>query len=292
MEAPKTALHHWWPKGLSKYWRDEDESVGCMKSDGSSFRTQNFRLGGIRNAHSHRYTEEWGDSPWNQSLEGVFQTVDDIIPRIVREISFESEGQVAGWTSFQASDWIKDNLAPFLASLCMRSPRTRYLASRLGRELTGFERHSRTDLNVSLSNAIAGFKAYSQSLPGRGKFGILRAMEGEFIYGDGFYHNLEARGDVVSYPRMLVPLTPTVAVIFCRPSSYFTEPMFSETFISKEEVDRLNDLVQVHSERFLFYRSISPKIHAAFSLGEYRTVTPQSNPAIRLMDSLLDVRVK
>ena len=264
--------------------------VGCLKSDGSSFQTQNGRLGGIKNAHAYKYTDEWAGSPWNQIDEHLFQSVDDNFPRIVQELlsgcSLDKINDDDGWRAFEPSDWLQNNLAQALVSLCMRSPRTRYLASMLGRELTGFQRGSKTDLNVSLSNAIAGFKANSRSLRGKGKVGILRAINSEFIYGDGFYHNLRASGDVGTHARMLVPLTPEIAILYYKPTSYITEPMFSEIKLEKEFVDKLNDLVQVHSERFLFYRSLPPDIHPAFKLDEFKTVTQQSNPAIKLMESL------
>lgn len=85
---------------------------------------------------------------------------------------------------------------------------------------------------------------------------------------------------------MLVPLTPEIAVLYYKPSSYRTEPMFSEIILNKEYVEKLNDLVQVYSGQFLFYRSAPPELHDAFKLGEFREVRRQLNPAVNLMDSL------
>lgn len=290
MTQRKSAIHHWWPRGLSKHWRNEDGMVGCLKSDGTSFYTQNSKLGGIRNAHAHKYTDDWESSPWNQISENLFQDVDDNISRIVKELTTEPldnrKSNDGRWKEFDSSKWLESNLVQTLVSLCVRSPRTRHDASMLGRQLMGYERGSRTDLNVSLSNTVASFKTHSKSLPGRGKIGILRATNCEFIYGDGIYHNLNPSGDVGHYPRMFVPLTPSVAVIYCRPTKYVTQPMFSEIQIDEEWISTLNDLTQVYSEKFLFYKSNAPKVHSAFELGEFKAVTPETNVAIKLMDSL------
>lgn len=263
-------------------------------SNGKSLQTQNGKLGGIKNAHAYKYTKDWEDSPWNQIDEHLFQTVDNNFNRIVEELTLEhhtgKESVLDEWQPLRTSKWLKDNLTPSLVSLCMRSPRTRCLASSLGRELFGFEQGSITDMNVSLANVMAGFKAHSKALPGKGKIGILRAIDSEFIYGDGLYHNLNASGDVGFNPKMFVPLTPKIAVIYFKPSRYITEPMFSEIRVNKKFVNNLNDLIQVYSKKFIFYRSTSPKLHYAFKLEEFMEISKETNVAIELMNSLPGVR--
>src|ERR1700721_1564583 len=45
----KSALHHWWPRGLSELWKDKDGSVTRIAWDGKTLRAPPKQFGAITN---------------------------------------------------------------------------------------------------------------------------------------------------------------------------------------------------------------------------------------------------
>lgn len=102
-----------------------------------------------------------------------------------------------------------------------------------------------------------------------GKFAILHAGESEFIFGDGFAHNVSFVSNTNHSIRYLLPLTPEVAVFYCSPMSYRSYPIATSINLNPDEVEFVNFTVQVYSKRFLFFREIHPILSEAFQQGEH-----------------------
>lgn len=294
VKGPQAAKHHWWPGGLSKFWKGDDGKVGAVRSDGTTFRSHHRKLGAIRDGHTYLHGEHRDSSPWNQSEESTFDIVDDALPTIVttiQSLSAQVKKDVEDtWTEMPDNEWLRNTLGPALLSLCLRCPRSRFIASSMGRNMLGYERGSEVDKNVALGNILAAFRTNARSIQGRGKVGVVRALEGEFIYGDGIYHNIIIQGDLFSNRKMFVPLTPSLAVGYFTPSSYTTEPMFNLMNIRSEKVEQLNELVQIYSESELFYSDEMPTISPHFTRSEFGQVTEQSNLAAWLLNTLPGVK--
>lgn len=110
-------------------------------------------------------------------------------------------------------------LVESLTSLAIRSPMTRAaavgLAERLRGPLPEWERNSLIAANLRDMHRRA-MRAVSQ----RGKATAILSPHREFVFGDGFYHNLTSGSMAPSSPRILAPLTPRLAVLYAIPRRY------------------------------------------------------------------------
>src|SRR3546814_14908810 len=88
-----------------------------------------------------------------------------------------------------------------------------------------------------------------------GKATAILSPNREFIFGDGFYHNLTSPSRPQNSPEILAPLTPRLAVLYARPMQYTTEPRLSTLVIGVDETETLNHVVQIYARVNIFYRS-------------------------------------
>ncbi|WP_233259729.1 hypothetical protein, partial [Ramlibacter sp. WS9] len=75
------------------------------------------------------------------------------------------------------------------------------------------------------------------SIGGRAKFAVLFSSGKEFIYGDGFFNNVTGVGNPLHSPKIIAPITPMMAVIINRPTSFMVEPRLSTIVLSDDEVE-------------------------------------------------------
>jgi len=141
------------------------------------------------------------------------------------------------------------------------------------------ERNSIVGLNIRHS-LRAALKNIGR---GRGKAMVLYSPEREFIFGDGLFNNLNPPVDHVLNPKMLVPLTPRISVLFVRPSRYMVEPRLMTLVVSNKETDLLNNAVQVYARNAVFYRSERPIIIHDFAQAKHLVFSDQRNPVDELI---------
>lgn len=65
-KTPNRELHHWWPKGLSKYWADQDGLVSQLRYCGKLHRSTPKTFGAMTNAHAIKL-----EGPWNWPTEPI-----------------------------------------------------------------------------------------------------------------------------------------------------------------------------------------------------------------------------
>jgi hypothetical protein len=87
-------------------------------------------------------------------------------------------------------------------------------------------------------------------------------------------------------PKILVPITPTIAVAIVRPLSYRVQPRFVSAVLEPDEVDWCNHAVQVYSRSELFFRSERPPLGRAFRSGKHLRYAHPDNPIDALLRSL------
>lgn len=289
MPKLKSEQHHWWPRCISTYWAAEDGKTGWMKPDGSYIRVPPKELGKIGNAHHIKLGHPAGNSSvWDTSFEDEFDIADSHFPSVItwlenlkyeymphRELSDRFLPQPA------ADDQLR-LLIECVVSLAVRSPRNREASVSLAGNLRGFignpERNALIGLNMRNSQRLI-----SNSIGTHGKFAVLFTQEREFIFGDGFFHNVTAVVNPPISPKILAPITPNMSVIITRPTSFIVQPQLSTIVLTDKEVDTCNHAVQVYSRQALYYRSQQPPVDDAFTCNEHCEYSHPDNPIDNLI---------
>src|SRR5207253_4584081 len=139
------------------------------------------------------------------------------------------------------------------------------LAEHFRGRLPSVERNAVIGLNMHRSQRLI-----ADSIGVNGKFAVLFSQGREFIFGDGFFHNVRAVANPPMNPKILAPITPTVSVIVSRPTAFTVQPRLSTIVLSDEEVDRCNHAVQVYSRQALYFRSDRPTVEDVFACNQHR----------------------
>ena len=292
MPKLKSEGHHWWPRCVSAHWAAEDGTTGWIKPDGSCIRVPPKNLGQINNAHHIKLGGNPSDSThWDTSFEDEFDTADNKFPAVIswlKSLKHEFTPNRELRDRFLAQSATDDQLrllTECVVSLAIRSPMNREASVSLAEHLRGPipnpERNSLIGLNMQRSQRLI-----ADGIGANGKFAVLFSHGKEFIFGDGFFHNVKA---VVNSPigsNILAPITPGVSVIVTRPTSFTVEPRLSTIVLSNVEVDCCNYAVQVYSRQALFFRSHRPVVEDAFTSNEHRSYSHPDNPIDNLLRSI------
>ena len=207
------------------------------------------------------------DGPWATSIEPLFDDADSALPSLVKK--FEDLSYVEGATNTNINKRIAPHeissddrrlLGEGLASLLVRCPAHRNLL-----HLTTEHFWGRTDNQVRKHNdtLIAAnihqhYKQVVGSLERGGKIVVLRSGKCEFIMGEGYLNTLVGYTIQLQY-HCLVPLTPTLAVLAFAPGRYWTNPPICTVGLNADEVRFVNDVTQIYSRDYVFYRKDAPK---------------------------------
>lgn len=231
-------------------------------------------FGAIGNGH-HIRLSDYGTTDWDESFEDTFQQADNAFNDIIDwlrslECPAAKNGmpQRARFDPVDAPEKRLRILIECLVSLAVRSPMTREAAVSLAE-------HVRGPLNGRERDAIIGLnlrnylRAVVGSVRTRGKFVVLFSSNREFIFGDGFFHNLTSPPTPPMVPRILAPLTPEISVLFVRPNQYKIEPRMMTMVLNDSETEFLNQTVQVYSRRELFFRSQTPLMTKAYQQAQH-----------------------
>jgi hypothetical protein len=143
------------------------------------------------------------------------------------------------------------------------------------------ERDSLIGANIRHSQRLA-----ADDIGARAKFAVLFSSEREFIFGDGFFHNLTAVVSPPMFPKVVVPITPNIRVIVTRPLGYMVEPRLSTLVLDATEVDICNHALQVYARGSIFFRSDRPHIDDSFARGLHLQYSHPDNPMDKLLRSI------
>ncbi len=165
-----------------------------------------------------------------------------------------------------------------LVSLCVRSPMNRNASVRLAQSVRNAaikvrEKEALTALNMRYQQ-----RKIADALGTRGKFVVIYSPRREYIFGDGFFHNLTSAAAPPIHPEMMVPLTPNISVLFVQPLQYSIEPRLSTLVVRTEEAEILNHTVQVYAKEMIFYRSERPDLTEEFRKGEHYQYSRPHHP--------------
>ena len=271
----KTELHHWWPRNLSRFWAGDDGCTTQFSHDGEIVRAPPANFGAITNAHHIKFQD---DNPWNTSFESTFGKADRQFGDLA-EWLMKRETKQAGPRAVFHDRLLAQTLPPkrrrqlseCLASLIVRSPGSRnnirmtveYYRQRFG--MKNFQ----ADKSIIAANMRSCYDVFVRVIDAAGKFLVLITDAQEFICGDGFLHNFPSSGDRPLNPRCVVPLLPTITVLFVSPLIFRTHPELMTLRLGKEEVVFFNNIVQIYSRDHIFYRNDKPKIIDQFGEREF-----------------------
>lgn len=266
--------HHWFPEALSKVWAGEDGKIARTNVRGH---TRRFHPGGLGYGRDNHNILWEGGSPWDATFEPAFDAADNAFPATVRWLEGVASAHEAGARTWSVSidEAPRADLAECLASLIVRSPRTRMRSEKSIRqfqvEAMGFAEAQNVHQTAggNLQHLQAPFASHIRT---GGKFAFLLASEGSFLFGDGFLHNFNPTLDRPLSPVAMVAFTPKVAVLWFCPSSYPSFPKGVSLMLSPEEVAGFNDIVQIYAKDSLFHVGEAPRIHPAFESGEHMIV--------------------
>jgi hypothetical protein len=230
------------------------------------------KFGVIGNGHAIKLSPDPSiPSPWDESYEAAFQAADDSWPTLIawlEGLTFLPRPPPQRFLTQPAGDAQITRLVEALVSLAVRSPTTREaaagLADRYAAPMSSRQRNNIIGLNLRQAQTNL-----TRAIGVRGKFVVLASPDREFIFGDGFGHNLTNQHQLPPAPRLFAPLTPRLAVFWTRPMSYMTEPRLMTLVISADETRQLNEVVQVYAKDMLFYRNDRPELTKAFTDGQH-----------------------
>lgn len=281
----KSALHHWWPACVSKCWEGEDGKVGWLKPDGTHLRLPSRSLGAIGNGHHIKLGHNGAPSHWDESFECEFDDADTHFPQFIdwlgqlpRRKDAPSDGLRDRYMPVEATDQELLRAVECVVSLAVRSPMNREASVSLveglrGRSLPRTEREALTGLNLRRRQALI-----VDEINTRAKFVVIFSPKREFIFGDGFYHNVSCARPPLIKVEILAPITPWISVLICRHTQYMKNPQLSSIVLNESEVENLNLTVQIYSKNAVYFRDTVPTPHAAYLAGEHREFTDALNP--------------
>jgi hypothetical protein len=277
----KSELHHWWPKGLSRFWADTESKVTRLSWNGELLRLEPAKFGAIRNAHRIRL-----EGPWDTSVEPLFDDADGNLPRIVELLEGYPIPEVQPGLSYihravdlAVSPEDRAVLGECLASLVVRCPANR---DRLHRTTEAFWGRTGDQVRKPDDSLIAGnihqhYRQVVSSLQHGGKIVLLRPATSEFVMGEGYLNTLVGMTVELQY-RCLVPFTPTLAVLAFAPQRYLPNPAVSMLSLTDDEVDIVNEITQVYTRDYLFFRSRHPPVTEPFTRHEFLSVRYHKHP--------------
>jgi hypothetical protein len=276
----KGADHHYFPKTLQKFWRDDGGWVSRLSPDGALKQSKTGSFGHIRNAHHVRLADK--PTPWDETFEHTFNRADSAIPSVISlmaELECRESDVDEDWRARFSPQWHLDThremIAETVASLVVRSPSLR---NRIRVMLNDFPfgeaplwPGGQAPENLIAANQRHTLAGYSEALAKRGRFVVLLSNCREFIFGDGMLHNFRTGfPGSPSNPRCLVPLTPAVAVAYDCPISYTDSPSFLSVSLTPREVDEVNECTMVYSGKHIYFRNEVPRDLRIFQTGQHK----------------------
>lgn len=293
MKTLKSARHHWWPESLSQFWNDDTGGVHRITPDGAVRRAPAKNFGVIGNGHHIKLGDDPNEiTPWDESFENEFAAADNAFPAVIdwlnglhRDPRPDVKTLTERFVDEAASSAQIAALVECLVSLAVRSPMTRDMAVGLAERFRGPlpQRERNRIIGLNLRHV---HRTVTNSLGSSGKVAVLYSPDREFIFGDGFFHNVSPPANPPFLTKILAPLTPTISVLFARPIAYRPAPQITTLVLQRHETEILNSTVQVYSKNELFYRTEAPELTQDFILHRHLVFSHPGNTVESLIHSM------
>lgn len=293
----KSERHHWWPVCVSTHWQDAKGGVSWILPDGTVRVSTPDNFGVIGNGHIIKLGQSSSEQTvFDENFEGIFQNADNNFPGLIKWLhSLRPEKRsgarrVDRFVPCAMTDELFGHMIECLTSIAIRSPWTRSTCAAVAefiqkRKLPERERNAIITLNMRHMHERS-----VRSFGLRGKVAAIFSPDKEFIFGDGFFHNVASVSGAQFMPRILAPITPRITLLYAVPRQYREDPRFSTIVINADEAEALNQVVQVYSKNTIFFRNEKPDLIPNYISGEHMQFCSSRNIVDDIVHSLPGVR--
>lgn len=277
--------HHWWPEAVSQFWVNGDGQIFRIDTNGQVTKSGPRKTARIRGGHHISF----GGSDWDTTFEHYFDRADTEFPKVVEWLESLANchpAERSGDVVHMCTDDNRAVLGECLLSLVCRSPGFRnkiWAGIERFRPSSASKEQDKTLIAANLRQVYGQLSGTGRL--GDGKFLVLISRSSEFIFGDGMYNNVSPSAMYMHGARLLVPVTPQIAVLHVRPMSYMVEPRLVTRRVSGDVVHVVNEATQIYSKDYLFYRSDQPDLSEHFKRKEH-LVYAQGDPIDRLVSGI------
>lgn len=211
----KSERHHWWPECISQHWKNTDGNVHWLLPTGEIKTAPPKNFGCIGNGHYIKLGRNAGETTvWDQNFEPIFDKADGCFPDVIawlQSLDRKDVSKVKTLTDCFIPQYASNEqlvqLVESIVSLAIRSPINREAAVCLAERIRGGERLPERERNTLITlNMRDSHKQAVSQIGSMGKFVVLYSPKREFVFGDGFFHNIDR-------PQFLVP---NKGRVFCR----------------------------------------------------------------------------
>ena len=286
----KSEKHHWWPQTISKHWRNSRGFINRVNAKGENSEVQPKSLAVIKNGHIIKLS----DNPekrtsFDQNFEHFFDKADFNSNAIIKSLSeirikhFQYE-RVNPTKSNVFSPEDHELLIEIIVSLAVRSPMYRdgciAIAEKLRGEIPPLEKDRLIAINIR-----DALKNITSQIRNEASIYLMLSKEKEFIFGDGFYHDIPTVTISSRSPTLVCPLTPHICVIIDAKERKKNDSLISVE-INDEEVAICNDTVQIYSKNEIFYSNDKPILSEHFTENIRKEYYPYDNPLLNLLEKI------
>lgn len=272
---------------MSRFWKDHNGKVHRIDTTGKVVSSNPKEFAHISNGHNFLFD---GPSSWEGTIEHYFDNADRNMSEVIQDLTEFRE-----WNNFEKKhnyavqeedDDNLDLLRECILSLIVRSPMYRNSLNSLVVGIRGTLEKSESKMLIT-SNMGTSYKELLKNSKSCGRLAILFSDSAEFIYGDGVYSNVSTGVHNLTDLRVVIPLTPYIAVVWANPMACASKPHATAMAVDASTVSMINHATQIYSKEYLFYRSEKPAISEEFASGEHKVFADRKNPLYQFINGLI-----
>ncbi len=277
--------HHWWPKGLQKYWTDWNGRISWIEPSGAiqSERQHRGNIASILYGH----TLFRGDV-WQTNFEEQF-SIDVKVHDLIEALNgLVPDGHEEGkYGHFKIGERFNRQLTLFILSLTIRSPSQRHIYEHYPESFNLPPDENVGKANMNLQYGVARRLCETSSVSNR-HFSLLHSEEPRFICGDGCLDCLSA-GLLANRVngRALIALTPHLCVYINTPMMMRSDRNCTAIRATRSMIKRANAITQIYSKKKLFFLGNPPELTADFRRGEHLQHATFSDSLLNEVDELV-----
>ncbi|MGQ3922431.1 hypothetical protein ACTJMU_05235 [Mixta calida] len=286
MKKNKPSNHHWWPKSLSQFWKNENGLIYMFSPDGEIKAVPPAQVALIRNGHNIKLSDLKGEeTAFDCSFESVFDNSDINFPMVVTELLKLILKHEEGFRKLNISERFSDEFFCLVVecaiSLAVRSPRYREKIKSIVELYRGTLSNNESKKYIAL-NMKGKHESIVQRIAKSAAICVLYDPKSRFIFGDGFYQNIPAIIPPLTTLKIVVPFTPAITVIVHSGKSrgYLGTNVIN---INSSESELCNSAIEIYSNNVIFSKSLNLNIDDFFKVNKFMEFNFLDDPMSNLI---------